>query len=1112
MARDSSATYCSGSTFGAHEYEKSKNKLGEEIFLCKWCSFLKPAEQKKPTITKIEKNHFVVVIPVYNSEAWIEKCVNSVKNQTYKNFDIIVVDDCSTDKTVEILKTLSVNYIVNPKHEGKMYNMVLGAKLASTNSEDILVELDGDDWLSDNTVLAYLDDIYQDPNIWLTYGQFEDLAKKIPKNYSKPLERTDNYRSEYRPGTWKTSALRTFKKKVWDKVRDEDLRGKDGEYYQWTNDIFRMFPMVEMCGPKRIKCADRTLYIYNNLNPINESRLNANLQLDTAAELKDKPAYKEIPEPPICSILIPSFQREHLLKWVLPTLVAQKCKYSFEVIVLNDGIEDGTEALCKQFENTLNIRYAFTGQRNKEVLHWRIPGFAVNIGVKLALGNLILILDSEIYLVDNLLEKMIEPVLKNKKTITTPDGKWDGDATFLNYLKKNKGVLDAHHPYQKMTHKLRTELPFCMCIDKNEFINIGGYDEDFIGHSFDDSDIMDRLKLDKCNVIQIEGRVVHLYHPLSEKNIIRDPIIGKGYEYNKKLKESRAGKIKRNENREWGVLNPETNSNNGWFLSKIPKIAHFYWGNRELPYLRFLTVYSFYKFNPDWKVKFYYAKFPYDKKTWHTTENKYEFRGGDYTYQLKDLNIEMIEFDMESIGVRNDISEVFKSEYLKNYLSTRYGGLWSDMDIIYFESMNSISINTPENKDATNIISTNEKYGHSVGFTLASPNNEYHNYFLAKAKEQLKIESYQCIGPDLVNKTCRSIEAVRAKFPNATIINMSLDTVYAYDCTRLAKIYNSNSMDYFTDNSIGLHWYGGWKEAGKYINELTPFNYKNYDNVLCKTVGLVYENNRENKSIIKLERPKVSIIIPTFQRPDLLDLGLWSISKQKINEKYEIIVVNDGTEDLTQTVCQQYDNLNIKYIFSGKRNRPKLIWRVPGFAINIGIKQAKGDIIILSNPETFYMGDVINRITETVINNPMQMGVPEEVIMDENGKVLDFLKKNRTMKIPDELKISELKYADIVYRRQLPYCMSISRDILIEIGGYDEDFIGYAADDDDIIDRLKRYGARFYASNVKVVHLFHGIPPKDKSKNPDWIYNRDLYFKRKGIIKRNEGKNWGSND
>ena len=45
-----------------------------------------------------------IIVPTYNSKKYIFSCLNSILNQTYKNFEIIIVDDCSTDGTYEYLK------------------------------------------------------------------------------------------------------------------------------------------------------------------------------------------------------------------------------------------------------------------------------------------------------------------------------------------------------------------------------------------------------------------------------------------------------------------------------------------------------------------------------------------------------------------------------------------------------------------------------------------------------------------------------------------------------------------------------------------------------------------------------------------------------------------------------------------------------------------------------------------------------------------------------------------------------------------------------------------------------------------------------------------------
>ena len=61
------------------------------------------------------KNNFSpkisVVIPMYNAEKYIGECLKSVLNQTLQDFEIIVVDDCSTDKSCEIVESYVKNFI-----------------------------------------------------------------------------------------------------------------------------------------------------------------------------------------------------------------------------------------------------------------------------------------------------------------------------------------------------------------------------------------------------------------------------------------------------------------------------------------------------------------------------------------------------------------------------------------------------------------------------------------------------------------------------------------------------------------------------------------------------------------------------------------------------------------------------------------------------------------------------------------------------------------------------------------------------------------------------------------------------------------------------------------
>ena len=54
----------------------------------------------------MEKNKITVIVPMYNTEEYIERCIRSIMEQTYKNLEIIIVNDGSTDKSLDICKKL----------------------------------------------------------------------------------------------------------------------------------------------------------------------------------------------------------------------------------------------------------------------------------------------------------------------------------------------------------------------------------------------------------------------------------------------------------------------------------------------------------------------------------------------------------------------------------------------------------------------------------------------------------------------------------------------------------------------------------------------------------------------------------------------------------------------------------------------------------------------------------------------------------------------------------------------------------------------------------------------------------------------------------------------
>ena len=84
----------------------------------------------------------LIIIPAYNEEQNIEKTVNDVKTNT--NYDYVVINDCSKDKTKEVCEKNNFNMLSLPINYGLTSGIQLGMKYAYQNNYDIAIQFDGD--------------------------------------------------------------------------------------------------------------------------------------------------------------------------------------------------------------------------------------------------------------------------------------------------------------------------------------------------------------------------------------------------------------------------------------------------------------------------------------------------------------------------------------------------------------------------------------------------------------------------------------------------------------------------------------------------------------------------------------------------------------------------------------------------------------------------------------------------------------------------------------------------------------------------------------------------------------------------------------------------------
>lgn len=96
---------------------------------------------------------FDIIIANYNSEKWIEKCLNSILNQTFKDFKIIIVDDISSDKSVQKIREYNDKRIELHINDTKRWNGGSRNEGLRFAKGKYVLFMDCDDWLYDNEAL-----------------------------------------------------------------------------------------------------------------------------------------------------------------------------------------------------------------------------------------------------------------------------------------------------------------------------------------------------------------------------------------------------------------------------------------------------------------------------------------------------------------------------------------------------------------------------------------------------------------------------------------------------------------------------------------------------------------------------------------------------------------------------------------------------------------------------------------------------------------------------------------------------------------------------------------------------------------------------------------------
>lgn len=222
------------------------------------------------------ENKISIIVPVYNVEKYVKRCIDSILNQTYKNLEVILINDGSTDKSGYICDMYAGNddriKVIHQINKGLSKARDRGIK---ESSGEYILFIDSDDWIECNALEILMNNVkYEDIDI-LIYGYKVEFIQKDNKKieivtseekyYKTVLDYLDDF------DIYRTNGLFGY---CWNKMYKADIIRKNkvffGEYL-FPEDLYFNFKVLPYC--KNIKIINKSFYHYMHQSEITLSKV-----------------------------------------------------------------------------------------------------------------------------------------------------------------------------------------------------------------------------------------------------------------------------------------------------------------------------------------------------------------------------------------------------------------------------------------------------------------------------------------------------------------------------------------------------------------------------------------------------------------------------------------------------------------------------------------------------------------------------------------------------------------------------------------------------------------------------------------------------------------------
>ncbi|MEK3991759.1 glycosyltransferase family 2 protein [Robertmurraya sp. FSL R5-0851] len=208
-----------------------------------------------------------VVVPVYNAGIKLHKCIKSILNQTHRDFELILVNDGSTDTSLDICKIYEEKdsrvRVINKKNEGSILTRKTGIDAALY---DYIMFVDADDWVSQNIIERMIKELIEsnaDICVCNMYSVLAGVKKKVENTYlnsSKLYKGEEIFTHLIRAYLWG----HPFPSSLCAKLYKKELLYTNGKYLEKIkflgDDLF--YNLEILLQTKSVKVIDSPLYYY----------------------------------------------------------------------------------------------------------------------------------------------------------------------------------------------------------------------------------------------------------------------------------------------------------------------------------------------------------------------------------------------------------------------------------------------------------------------------------------------------------------------------------------------------------------------------------------------------------------------------------------------------------------------------------------------------------------------------------------------------------------------------------------------------------------------------------------------------------------------------------